>query len=70
MWYRSELGDDPQAWVLVILKYDGDEFDTPAQDELDQTEWELAIHLANRLIDRVRKDPNSNLELPAVELEL
>lgn len=68
VWYRSELGADPQSWVLVILKYDGDEFDTPAQDELDKAEWELVITLANRLIDRVRKDPNTDLELPALEL--
>lgn len=70
VWYRSELGDDPRAWVLVIVKYDGDDFDTPAQDELDPDEWELVIMLANRLIDRVRKDPNTDLELPSVGLQL
>lgn len=66
LWWRRELASDPQAWMMVILRYEGDIFDVVAQDELTDEDWSTITRLATELVARARGATPELKDLPRV----
>lgn len=65
LWYRPGLGDDPNAWTLMIMRSTGSGLFMPAQDELTEAEWRSVLKLADRVVERARQRL-SHLDIPEV----